>query len=115
MPLHTALGLYALAALCEIAGCFTFWMWLRQGKSALWALLGAGVLVAFATLLTRIDVAFAGRAYAAYGGVYIAASVVWMWLVEGEMPSPWDLAGGALCLAGMGVILMGALQGQGGV
>lgn len=114
MPALTALSFYLLAAFCEIAGCFTFWMWLRQGKSALWAVVGAGILVVFAYLLTRIDVSFAGRAYAAYGGVYIVASLVWMWLVEGVAPSRWDLAGSALCLAGMGLILAGAFNAQGG-
>ena len=104
------IGLYALAALCEIAGCFAFWAWLRLGKSALWAGLGAVVLVLFALLLTRVGTDMAGRAYAAYGGIYIAASLLWLWLVEGQLPSRWDITGAALCLCGTAVILMGALQ-----
>ncbi len=98
---------YIAAAVAEIAGCFAFWAWLRLGKSALW--LGPGVvsLVLFAFLLTRIDAVFAGRAYAAYGGVYIAASLMWAWIVEGGRPDRWDLAGAAICIVGAAVILLG--------
>jgi small multidrug resistance family-3 protein len=101
----TALAVYALAALGEIAGCFAFWAWLRLGRSAVWALPGMLCLVAFAFLLTRIDVHLAGRAFAAYGGVYIAASLLWLWAVEGQRPDAWDGIGAALCLAGAAVIL----------
>lgn len=93
---------YGVAAAAEIAGCFAFWAWLRLGKSAWWALPGVAALIAFALLLTRIDSPFAGRAYAAYGGIYIAASLVWLWLVEGARPDRWDLAGATLCLVGAG-------------
>lgn len=103
-----ALALYALAAGAEIAGCFAFWAWLRLDRSPLWLLPGMAALALFAWALTRVDSDFAGRAYAAYGGVYIAASLVWLWLAEGQIPSRWDLAGAALCLAGAGVILAGA-------
>jgi small multidrug resistance family-3 protein len=64
-------------------------------------------LVVFAVLLTRIDAAFAGRAYAAYGGVYIAASLMWLWLIEGARPDRWDVAGAIICLTGAAVILFG--------
>lgn len=100
-----ALPVYAAAAFAEIGGCFAFWAWLRLGKSALWLIPGGLGLAAFAWLLTRIDSDFAGRAYAAYGGVYIMASLVWMWLAEGSRPDRWDLAGAAICLTGAAVIL----------
>lgn len=96
-----------VAAFFEIAGCFAFWAWLRLGKSALWALPGVVSLVAFALVLTRVDSAAAGRAFAAYGGVYIAASLVWLWTVERQTPDRWDLAGAAICLVGAAVILLG--------
>jgi small multidrug resistance family-3 protein len=96
---------YAAAALAEIAGCFAFWAWLRLGRSALWALPGTLSLVVFALLLTRIDAAAAGRAFAAYGGVYIAASLAWGWAMEGLQPDRWDLGGAALCLIGAAVII----------
>ena len=97
--------LYLLAALAEIAGCFAVWAWLRNGKSALWLAPGLASLTLFAFLLTRVDSAFAGRAYAAYGGVYIAASLLWLWRVEGVAPDRWDLIGAALCIAGACVII----------
>ena len=73
---------YALAALAEIAGCFAFWAWLRNSQSPLWLIPGVGSLILFAWLLTLVPTEAAGRAYAAYGGVYIAASLLWLWLVE---------------------------------
>ena len=68
-----ALSVYVAAAIAESAGCFAFWASLRLGRSAFWLVPGMVSLALFAFLLTRIDAAFAGRAYAAYGGVYIAA------------------------------------------
>ena len=99
---------YAAAALAEIAGCFAFWAWLRLGRSALWAVPGLLSLAAFAWLLTRVESTFAGRAYAAYGGIYVAASVVWLWLAEGSLPTRTDLLGAAACMLGAGIILLGA-------
>jgi len=98
---------YVFAAIAEIAGCFAFWAWLRKGASAWWLLPGMVSLAIFAYLLTLIDSAFAGRAYAAYGGVYIAAALAWLWAIEGSRPDRWDIAGAALCLLGAGVILFG--------
>jgi small multidrug resistance family-3 protein len=68
---------------------------------------GMLALALFAYLLTKIDVAFAGRAYAAYGGVYIVASLLWLWLFEGTRPDRWDLAGVLVCLLGTAIILFG--------
>ncbi|RMD47920.1 MAG: YnfA family protein [Alphaproteobacteria bacterium] len=101
-------GWYAFAALAEITGCFAFWAWLRLGRSALWLAPGMLSLAAFALALTRIDAGFAGRAYAAYGGVYVATAMVWLWLAEGQPPDRWDVAGALLCLAGAAVILLPA-------
>jgi small multidrug resistance family-3 protein len=93
------------AAFLEIAGCFAVWSWMRLGASAWWLLPGAVALGLFAWLLTRIEVDAAGRAYAAYGGVYIAATLVWLWLVEGTRPDRWDLIGALVCLLGAAIIL----------
>ena len=106
-PLLPTALLYAVAAIAEIAGCFAFWAWLRVGKSVWWTLPGLVSLVIFALLLTRIDSDAAGRAFAAYGGVYIAASLVWLWSVEGIRPDRWDFIGASICLAGAGLILFG--------
>ena len=98
--------IFPMAALAEIAGCFAFWAWLRQGHSALWIMPGIGSLIAFAWLLTLVPSEHAGRAYAAYGGIYIAASLVWLWLAEGTRPDPWDLTGAAIALLGASIILL---------
>ena len=98
--------IYIGAALAEIAGCFAFWAWLRMGKSPLWLAPGIASLVVFAWLLTRVDSDAAGRAYAAYGGIYICASLLWLWSVEDVRPDRWDVGGAALCLIGTCVILL---------
>lgn len=97
--------IYLLAAGAEIAGCFAFWAWLRLERSPLWLIPGMAALALFAWLLTRVETDAAGRAYAAYGGVYIAASLAWLWAVEGARPDRWDVLGGAVCLAGAAIIL----------
>lgn len=101
-------AIYAAAAFCEIAGCFAFWAWLKNGKPAFVAIPGVVSLIAFAWLLTRVDVAYAGRAYAAYGGIYIVASLVWLALVEGQKPTATDILGSVICLIGAAVILTGS-------
>ena len=93
--------------MAEIGGCFAFWAWLRLDKSPWWLAPGLLSLALFAWLLARVDVAFAGRAYAAYGGIYIVASLFWLWAVEGMRPDRFDAIGAALCLAGAAVIVFG--------
>lgn len=102
----TLIPIYAGAALAEIAGCFAFWAWLRNGQAWWWSVPGAAALIAFAWLLTLVPTDMAGRAYAAYGGVYIAASLMWLWIVEKKAPDAWDFSGAALCLVGAAVILL---------
>jgi small multidrug resistance family-3 protein len=102
---------YALAALSEIGGCFTFWMWLRLGKSPLWLLPGIAALLFFAFALTRTEPEFAGRTFAAYGGIYIVASLVWLAVVEKTRPDVWDVAGAAACLLGAALIVLGPRGG----
>jgi small multidrug resistance family-3 protein len=96
---------FAAAAILEIAGCFAFWVWLRRGASPLVAFLGVASLIGFAVVLTRVDTAFAGRAYAAYGGIYIAASLFWLWIVEGQRPNGSDLLGAGVALIGALLII----------
>lgn len=96
-------AIFLLAALAEIAGCFAFWAWLRLDRSPLWLIPGIAALAAFAYFLTLADTAAAGRAY---GGVYIATALLWLWAAEGVRPDRYDLAGAALCLLGAGVILL---------
>lgn len=101
----TTFLIYLGAALAEIAGCFAFWAWLKLDKPVWWLLPGLASLAAFAWLLTLVDSPAAGRAFAAYGGVYIVASLAWMVLAEKIMPDRYDLAGAALCLAGAAIIV----------
>jgi small multidrug resistance family-3 protein len=98
---------YIGAAFAEIAGCFAFWAVFRLGKPVFWLVPGLASLVIFAYLLTLVEASFAGRAYAAYGGVYIAASLLWLWAVEGARPDRWDALGSAICIVGAAIILFG--------
>lgn len=100
--------IYCLAAVAEIAGCFSFWAWLKLHKSPFWIAPGIVSLILFAYLLTLVDSPAAGRTYAAYGAIYIASSLIWLWLVEHQRPDRWDMAGLVICLIGSGVILFGA-------
>ncbi len=102
---------YILAAFAEIGGCFAFWAWLRLDRSPLWLMPGMASLALFAWVLTGINADFAGRAYAAYGGIYILASLIWMWAVEGARPDRWDVIGVAICIAGAMIIIFGPRGG----
>ncbi len=99
--------IYALAALSEIGGCYAVWAVLRNGAPAGWIAAGAASLAGFAWLLAQSNQAFAGRAFAAYGGVYVAACLAWLWAVEGAAPSRTDLLGGGVVLAGAAIIVWG--------
>lgn len=99
--------IFFAAAIAEIAGCFAFWAWLRMDRSAWWLVPGGGSLLAFACLLTLVDTSQAGRAYAAYGGIYILSALCWLWVMEGVRPDRWDLGGVAFCLIGAAIILFG--------
>lgn len=102
-----ALTIYVAAALAEIAGCLVVWAVLRHQAHVLWLLPGGAALFAFAWLLTLSPAGFAGRAFAAYGGVYIASSVAWGWFIEGQRPDRWDISGGVLAVVAGMVILFG--------
>jgi len=102
------------AALAEIAGCFAFWAWLRLGRSMWWIAPGVLSLCLFAYLLTLPTTQQAGRSYAAYGGVYIASAVLWLWLAEGTKPDRWDILGACVCLAGAAIIYFGPRVASGG-
>lgn len=103
--------IYLGAAIAEIAGCSAFWSWLRLGKSPLWLVPGIASLCLFAWLLTLVNTEHAGRAYAAYGGIYILSALVWLWLAEGVRPDRWDVLGTTICLAGAAIILWGPRVG----
>lgn len=97
------LFIYGAAALAEIGGCFAFWAWLRMDKSPIWLIPGMLSLALFALS----DAVAAGRTYAAYGGIYILASLFWLWAVEDMRPDRWDAIGATICLLGAAIILYG--------
>jgi small multidrug resistance family-3 protein len=106
MILLRAALLFILTACAEILGCYLAYLWLRENKSA-WLLLPAsGSLAAFAWLLS-LHPGAAARNYAAYGGVYIAVALTWLWLVEGQRPNRWDIFGATVSLIGMSIIILG--------
>jgi small multidrug resistance family-3 protein len=97
-------ALYLLTALAEIVGCYLPYLWLREGKSVWLLVPGAIALALFTWLLTMHETA-AGRVYAAYGGVYIGAAIMWLWAVDGIRPTAWDIGGVLVALTGMGIIM----------
>lgn len=97
--------LFWVTAACEIAGCYAIWSWARLGRSWLWMIPGMLSLWGFGWLLTQVDSPLAGRTYAAYGGIYIVSSILWLLLAENVVPDRWDMIGAALCLAGTCIIL----------
>lgn len=98
------IGLFLITALAEIIGCYLPYLWLREGKS-IWLLLPAACcLIAFAWLLSLHPTA-SGRVYAAYGGVYIATAIFWLWAVDGIRPTTWDIIGSSVALTGMAIIM----------
>ncbi|MBS0264049.1 MAG: YnfA family protein [Planctomycetes bacterium] len=96
--------LFAVTAVAEIVGCYLPYLWLRQGKSP-WLLLPAAVSLTIFSWLLTLHPEAAGRIYAAYGGIYVAVALAWLWVVEGIKPQPSDYAGVAICLVGMAVIM----------
>lgn len=98
------LSIFLITAFAEILGCYLFYLWVTQEKT-IWLLIPAGLsLAAFAWLLTLHPTA-AGRVYAAYGGVYIFAAILWLWAVDGIRPTLWDLVGATVALTGMAIIM----------
>ena len=97
--------IFPLAAVAEIAGCFAFWAWWRLGASPIWLEPGLFTLGVFGWLLSQVEASAAGRTFAAYGGIYIVASIGWMWWAEGQIPDRWDLFGAIICLVGATIIL----------
>ena len=105
MELLRIAGLFAVTALAEIVGCYLPWLVLKQGRSV-WLLVPAAASLALFAWLLTLHPSAAGRTYAAYGGMYIAAALVWLWLVDGVTLTRWDLAGASIALVGMAVIAL---------
>ncbi len=107
MSFVQTIALFIATAIAEIVGCYLPYLWMKKGAPA-WLLMPAAItLAAFAWLLTLHPTA-AGRVYAAYGGVYVAVALVWLWQIDDVIPTRWDLIGVGLTLAGTAVIVLGA-------
>ncbi|MBS0452244.1 MAG: YnfA family protein [Proteobacteria bacterium] len=96
-------ALFLVTAIAEIVGCYLPYLWFNKGGSA-WLLAPAALSLALFAWLLSLHPAAAGRVYAAYGGVYIAVALAWLWAVDGVRPTGWDMAGVAVSLAGMAII-----------
>jgi small multidrug resistance family-3 protein len=110
MVILRTFALYAVTAVAEILGCYLPYLWLKRGGSV-WLLVPALVSLALFSWLLTLHPTAAGRVYAAYGGVYIGVAILWLWLVDGIRPTSWDLAGAAIAVAGMAVIILGPRGG----
>jgi len=99
-------GLFVITAIAEILGCYLPYCWLRKDGS-IWLLVPAAASLALFAWLLSLHPTAAGRVYAAYGGVYIATAILWLWLVDGQRPTGWDLLGAAISVAGMAIIMFG--------
>jgi len=100
-------ALFVVTAVAEIVGCYLPYLWLRQSASP-WLLAPAALSLAAFVWLLSLHPTAAGRSYAAYGGVYVAVALMWLWLVDAQRPTTWDLLGVGLCIAGATVIVLGA-------
>lgn len=100
------LGWFALAALAELVGCYAMWAWVRLERPTRWIAGGTASLLLFAWALTRVEMSFAGRTFAAYGGVYVAAALAWLVVVDRVRPDRWDLLGVGLCLTGAVIVFL---------
>ncbi len=101
---------FTVAAIFEIAGCYTFWMWYKLDKSPLWLVPGLLSLALFGWILSFVEASFAGRAFAAYGGIYIVMSLVWAVVVEKHMINIQDALGAGLCVVGALLIFFNSYQ-----
>lgn len=110
MPELKTLGLFIITALAEIVGCYLPYLWLREGKSV-WLLLPAALSLAVFVWLLSLHPAAVGRVYAAYGGVYVGAALLWLWVVNGIRPTGWDLLGASVAVLGMAIIMFAPRAG----
>lgn len=95
---------FVAAGLCEIGGGYLVWLWLRENKPIWYAVIGAVILVLYGVIPTLQPATF-GRVYAAYGGVFVALSILWGWRIEKITPDRFDLIGGTVALAGVFIIM----------
>jgi small multidrug resistance family-3 protein len=106
MSLVRVFGLFVLTALAEILGCYLPYLWLRKGGS-IWLLVPAALSLALFSWLLTLHPTAAGRVYAAYGGVYVAVALIWLWRIDRVPLTLWDIVGAAVTITGMVIIVLG--------
>ncbi|WP_320034721.1 YnfA family protein [Halarcobacter sp.] len=99
--------IFFLASVFEIIGCFSFWAVFKLQKSFFYLIPGFISLLLFAYLLTKVNLEFAGRAYAIYGGIYIISSLLWLLIIEKQNFNKWDIIGSLIIFIGITIILLG--------
>lgn len=98
-------SLFVITAVAEIVGCYLPYLWLKRNGSP-WLLIPAAASLALFAWLLALHPTAAGRVYAAYGGVYVAGAIAWLWFVDGNRPTAWDLIGATVAVAGMAIIML---------
>lgn len=106
MTLIATAGLFVATAIAEIVGCYLPYLWLKD-RAPVWVLVPAAASLALFVWLLTLHPTAAGRVYAAYGGVYVATAMAWLWLIDGVRPSAWDIAGSLVAVSGMALIMFG--------
>jgi len=97
-------GLFVATAVAEIVGCYLPYLWLKD-RAPIWVLIPAAAALALFVWLLSLHPTSAGRVYAAYGGVYVATALMWLWLIDGVRPTAWDIAGCVVAVSGMMLIM----------
>ena len=102
-----SIALFVVAAIAEIGGAYLMWQAIKEGRGVLFALAGALALAGYGAVAALQPEAHFGRVLAAYGGVFIAGSLLWGMAFDGFRPDRFDIAGALVCLVGVGVIMYG--------
>lgn len=98
--------IFLLAGICEIGGRYLIWLWLREGQSSLFGLIGGVILMLYGVIATFQSYPTFGRVYAAYGGVFIIMSLIFAMIVDKQMPDKYDIIGAIICIVGVLVMLL---------
>ena len=104
MEIIKSISYFVLAGLFEIGGGYLIWLWIREGKSIWYAVIGGIILVLYGVIPTLQPANF-GRVYAAYGGIFIVLSILWGWGIDHKAPDKFDFLGGAIALIGVLIIM----------
>lgn len=104
MNVAATTALFLATALAEIVGCYLPYLWLND-RAPVWVLVPAAASLALFVWLLTLHPTAAGRVYAAYGGIYVATALAWLWLIDGVRPTAWDIAGSLVALSGMALIM----------